>query len=278
MRLSKGNNGAKVLVKSRKLAFKYLVSSSYEVNNKVKASNFIIKPSFILLEKNISSFLEEKLFQIAFAVSKKFDHIFLNTQKNHDNVTLIFNKNCVNIEDVAKAYFKQLKRELGLVFSDKVIVKLSSVQIQRGFIDRAVYFFDDKLILSTAGSFSSVHRHYNLSLSDEENKNLYQKCSVDHGHEYEVRVFLKKTLTKNSDNKFFDLSKLKTLLQQKVLKYFHGKYLNDIVGNTSGEVLVKHCYDQLKPFFSSLELAVELKETRKNSFFYPVNFYNCSNF
>ncbi|MBE8221940.1 MAG: hypothetical protein HAW60_04335 [Bdellovibrionales bacterium] len=55
------------------------------------------------------------------------------------------------------------------------------------------------------------------------------------------------------------------------------KYLNDIVENTSGEVLVKHCYNQLKPCFASLDLGIELKETRKNSFFYPVDFYNCSN-
>ncbi|MBE8221899.1 MAG: hypothetical protein HAW60_04130, partial [Bdellovibrionales bacterium] len=208
----------KLLVKSKKLSFDYLISSSYEINNKIKASNFIIKPSFTLLEKNTSTFLEKELFKIAFVVSKKFDHKFLNTQKNKNDLNLNFNKDCVNIEDIAKNYFDQLKKELNIKFDDKKIVNLSSVQVQRGFVDRATYTFDNKIILSTESRFSSVHRHYNLNLSDKENKNLYKKCSIDHGHEYEIRIFLKKIINNNSDNKFFDLSKLKNVLQKKTLK------------------------------------------------------------
>lgn len=259
-------------IKSQNLSFDYLVSSSYEVHGKGKASNFIIKPSFQLLEKNISGLLENQLFQIALNASKNFDHKFLNTQKSDDNKNFIFNKDCVNIEDIAKAYFDQLKKTLKETFVNEEKVNLFSVQVQRGFVDRANYYHDKTIDLSTASRFSSVHKHYNLDLSKEENKTLYEKCSVDHGHEYEIRIFLKKTLTSHSDYKVFDLPQLKIILKQNIIEALHGKYLNDIVGNTSGEILVKHCYNKLKSFFPDVELGIELQETRKNSFFYPVNF------
>ncbi len=267
-----------MLEKARTLAFNYSISSSYKINNKIKASNFIIQPSWILLQKSIPISVEEKLFTIASATSKKLDHILLNEKSSYKQTGAMFNKENVYIEDIAKVYFYQLQNELKQMEKDKDLVKLFSVQVQRGFVDKATYFFDNKCIISTAGSFSAVHRHYNSDLSDEQNKQLYKKCSVDHGHEYEIRIFLKKTLAKNNDNKFFELSLLKSILEKKILKHFHGKYLNDLVGNTSGEILAKHCYNQIKPALGNTDLAVELNETRKNSFFYPVDFYNCSNF
>lgn len=260
------------LKKPKTLSFNCFISSSYKVNKSLKAANFKISPSFTLTDRIVEiGGLEDKLNKMSIEASKCFDHVFLNDQEYFLDTKNSCAKNSVTMEDLAQAYFYVLSKKLKGNLDSKAYNTLSSVQIQRGFVNQVSYYVDNSFVLSTAGRFSAVHRHYNLELSDKENKDLYKKCSVDHGHEYKIRVFVKKTLKNKETYKVLNLSELQRLLKEKILDLFHGKYLNNIVGNTSGEILIKYCYSRLKPFIKE-NFMLELKETRKNSFFYPVNF------
>jgi 6-pyruvoyltetrahydropterin/6-carboxytetrahydropterin synthase len=108
---------------------------------------------------------------------------------------------------------------------------------------------------------SAVHRHHNPDLSEAENQELYRKCSAVHGHEYKVEVTLKTALP------HMDRKKVDEIVREKIIRPMTGQYLNEIVGNTSGEIIVQKFFDILKPSFAEGELVrVTLRETRKNSF------------
>ena len=116
-----------------------------------------------------------------------------------------------------------------------------------------------------------IHRHHNPELSDQENADLYGQCSRLHGHEYKVEVQLTPV---DGDllqpwNVVIKRQELDDIVFQNLISKFDKKYLNDWVGNTSGEIICRKFFDVLQPKFKDLyKLQLRLCETRKNSFFY----------
>jgi 6-pyruvoyl-tetrahydropterin synthase len=113
---------------------------------------------------------------------------------------------------------------------------------------------------------SSVHRHHNPDLTEEENARLFHKCSRIHGHEYKVEV----TFGVNSEQEQDALTRLRTAreLESKLFEVMRGEYLNDFMGNTSGEIIAQRLFGKARECVGSIVLRVTVRETRKNSFFF----------
>src|SRR5690606_270938 len=93
-----------------------------------------------------------------------------------------------------------------------------------------------------------VHRHHNPVLSDEENVKLYGKCSSLHGHEYIIEVGLSGPL--NEAGLVIPRPEMDFEVQTKLVKPYDKTFLNDKVGNTSGEIIAQHFYRVLRDNFS----------------------------
>jgi 6-pyruvoyltetrahydropterin/6-carboxytetrahydropterin synthase len=110
-----------------------------------------------------------------------------------------------------------------------------------------------------------VHQHYNPDLSVEENEKIYYKCSRMHGHEYKVEV----TVSGQIDTQTglaISRAELDEIVETKVVKPLDLSFLNDHVGNTSGEIIVNHIHQILVKSLGNRLIKVTLRETRKNSF------------
>ena len=116
---------------------------------------------------------------------------------------------------------------------------------------------------------SAVHRHHNPELSAEENRKLYHKCSHTHGHEYLISVTVRGAVDESS-GLVVSRDLMDKIVGEGILEPFTGSYLNDHVGNTSGEIIAARFFDILEPEFlrdGMPDLArVSVQETRKNSF------------
>ncbi len=124
-----------------------------------------------------------------------------------------------------------------------------------------------QVVLGGRTVIQCIHRHWNPDLSAQENKNLYGKCSGLHGHEYQVGVFVTAPLDATSGF-VMPGEDLHHLLQQQIHARYHGQYLNDMVGNTSGEKIALQFYNEIKVGLLTHDLyRVAVRETRKNSFF-----------
>lgn len=110
-----------------------------------------------------------------------------------------------------------------------------------------------------------VHRHHNPNLTGQENAELYGKCSELHGHEYAIEVGLSGSLSKSG--LVWPRPKIENLVSSTILQPFDKTYLNEKIGNTSGEIIAQHFYTLLKQELpEELSLSLRLCETHKNSF------------
>lgn len=129
------------------------------------------------------------------------------------------------------------------------------------------------LIITKRFHFSASHRLSLPELSDKENYHLFGKCSNPngHGHNYELEV----TLEGKQDDRtgyIYDLSKLKLLVNEKIISKVDHKNLNIDVDfmkgvNPTAENLVLKFWEQLEPQFRNLKtklFSVKLYETQNN--------------
>lgn len=123
-----------------------------------------------------------------------------------------------------------------------------------------------RLRLTKAYRIRCVHRHHNPDLSMEENKRLYHKCSAVHGHEYRIEVTLQGEVD-GVTGLLMPRPQLDQIVKSLIVDPLDGQFLNDHLGNTSGEIISERFYRILKSQLPNL-LTVSLRETRKNSFFY----------
>lgn len=115
--------------------------------------------------------------------------------------------------------------------------------------------------------FNSLHRHYNPNLGPKENAKIYRKCSNVHGHEYLLTVIAEGKLPESGrllEDKSFD-----AFVNSEILEIFHGHFLNDIIGNTSGETLLLAICQRIDKKYGEhhLKLHYALRETHRNSFY-----------
>jgi len=162
------------------------------------------------------------------------------------------------LENLAKAIWSRGGKEA-------VVTRLS---VQRGEKSQCVYNGAQDVLFARRFEFSGLHRHNNPELNDQENKDLYGKCSAVHGHEYKLWVAVIGTIDENG--LIVSRSELDSVVKNRVVERFHGQFINDVIGNTSGELLLKFIYDEFRsrpPW--PLKTCFKLIETKKNSFYSP---------
>lgn len=122
------------------------------------------------------------------------------------------------------------------------------------------------LFVTVQTDFRASH---SLGAPEHRRQELGEVCDVEHGHEY----FLRATFQGDIDEVtglLCSRADLSELLENRIRKPLHNKNLNGFLQQTSGEVIAKWCFDQLKSSKLKASLVrVELVETKKNAFTYP---------
>jgi 6-pyruvoyltetrahydropterin/6-carboxytetrahydropterin synthase len=131
-----------------------------------------------------------------------------------------------------------------------------------------------RLSLSRRYSFAASHRLHRSSLSEEENRRIYGKCSnpYGHGHNYIVEV----TVTGPMDpatGMVADLGELDPFVEKQVLEIFDHKYLNEEVAAfhevvPTAENLCMEIFRRLETFCAARLERIRVEETSLNSFEY----------
>ena len=124
--------------------------------------------------------------------------------------------------------------------------------------------------------FNAAHRLFNPQWDDNQNKDVFGKCSNPnfHGHNYELIVKLVGEVDPVTGF-VMDMKKLSDLVQDVVVERFDHKNLNeDCVEfknlNPTAENIVRVIYDLLVPELSrDLKMTLRLYETERNFVEYP---------
>lgn len=125
--------------------------------------------------------------------------------------------------------------------------------------------------------FNAAHRLYSPHLSDEENFDLYGKCSYPnyHGHNYELHVTIIGEI--NPETGFvYDIADLKKIIHEEIVSVYDHRNLNldteDFKSvNPTIENITKKCYEKIRPRISSeYDLRVRCYETIRNYSEYPI--------
>lgn len=102
-------------------------------------------------------------------------------------------------------------------------------------------------------TISCSHRLWDNSLSEQENKKIFGKCSnsPNHGHNYFVDVMLKDE--KLEHGMIINFDEIKKVFKEKIDAIYDHHYLNDLIKElTTAENIAKIFYDVLKERFSML--------------------------
>ncbi len=124
--------------------------------------------------------------------------------------------------------------------------------------------------------FNAAHRLFNSQWDDEQNKEIFGKCSNPnyHGHNYELIVKLVGEVDP-ATGFVMDMKKLSDLVQENVIEKFDHKNLNEDCLefknlNPTAENIVKVIYDILvKEISKELKMTLRLYETERNFVEYP---------
>jgi 6-pyruvoyltetrahydropterin/6-carboxytetrahydropterin synthase len=131
-----------------------------------------------------------------------------------------------------------------------------------------------KISLTRRYRFSASHRLHSSRFSEEQNRELYGKCSNPHGHghNYIVEVTVAGPVDP-ATGMIANLGELDPFVEREVVEAFDQKYLNeeipefrDLVPTT--ENLCREIYRRLKPFPAARLERVRIEETSNNSFEY----------
>jgi 6-pyruvoyltetrahydropterin/6-carboxytetrahydropterin synthase len=124
--------------------------------------------------------------------------------------------------------------------------------------------------------FNAAHRLYNSQWSDQQNNDIFGKCSLPHyhGHNYEMEI---KVVGVPDENTGFvmDMKKLSDLVNEKVIERFDHKNLNLDTEefkqlNPTAENIAIVIFNLLRPHIKAEhELYIRLYETPRNFVEYP---------
>lgn len=187
------------------------------------------------------------------------DHRYLNSDVE------FFKSHVPTIENIALFSFNYLK-------ALKLGSHLAKVSVQDQGVCIAQAIDTQNICISYQFSLSVLHRHHRVDLSEDENMNLYGKCSRVHGHRYEVELVFSGEPDLSS-GLLISPDVVRQTFETQIKNRFEGRFLNDEFGNTSGELIISRLYEILRIHFDSdLFRGIRLKETRKNSFSLLPNF------
>ncbi len=134
-----------------------------------------------------------------------------------------------------------------------------------------------KVYVTRTVEFNASHRLYNPDLSEDENREIYGKCSNTngHGHNYELEITVS-GIVDPSTGFLLDMKELKEILEKEIMNRFDHRHLNfdveelkDTIPST--EVLAVTVWNILTAAFQryiNKEITlheVTIHETRKNS-------------
>lgn len=128
-----------------------------------------------------------------------------------------------------------------------------------------------KITVFRKAHFNAAHRLFNPNWSDEQNQNVFGKCSNPnyHGHNYQLEVAVKGEIDPDTGY-VIDIENLKRLIKEKIEERFDHKNLNLDTKefkslNPTAENIAKVIWQILRAELSSdLELKVRLYETERN--------------
>ena len=123
--------------------------------------------------------------------------------------------------------------------------------------------------LSKRFTFSAAHYIKNEKLSDEENVNLFGKCTKVHGHNYTLIVHFIGAVDPET-GVIINLSQAKQVIEPLLARLDHS-LVNEFIGSlATTENLSKYIYDELRCKFTTVKsLQIEVWETENNCFIYP---------
>jgi 6-pyruvoyltetrahydropterin/6-carboxytetrahydropterin synthase len=134
-----------------------------------------------------------------------------------------------------------------------------------------------KIYVTRKIEFNAAHRLFNPELSEEENRQIYGKCSAlhGHGHNYVIEITLYGPVDRKTGF-LFDLKELKTMLEEEIVARFDHRHLNFDVSELANcvpttEILAITIWDILESRLRSItnkEISlheVRIHETGKNS-------------
>ena len=195
-----------------------------------------------------SSLPESEFRQKLYDTSRLIDHKFLNEDLDE------FKTGAVTLERIALF----LKSQLGVPGAEVKVTENNRCSVET--------LADQSLVLTVFESLSAVHKHWNESLNESQNKELYGKCSGLHGHEYNIEV----SVAGDMDQETGLLSSreyLKSRIHETVVLPLDGSYLNEHLGNTSGEKIALEVLRRVKNSGVAQQIhRVVVRETLKNSF------------
>jgi 6-pyruvoyltetrahydropterin/6-carboxytetrahydropterin synthase len=124
--------------------------------------------------------------------------------------------------------------------------------------------------------FNAAHRLYNGAWSDQQNADVFGKCSLPHyhGHNYELEIKVTGEIDERTGF-VMDMKKLSDLVQEVVVEKFDHKNLNLDTEefrelNPTAENIAVVIYKLLRPHIdNSLDLKLRLYETPRNYVEYP---------
>ncbi|MGH9688626.1 MAG: 6-carboxytetrahydropterin synthase [Candidatus Acidiferrales bacterium] len=130
------------------------------------------------------------------------------------------------------------------------------------------------LSLTRRYRFSASHRLHSRHFSEEQNWQLYGKCSnpYGHGHNYVVEVTLGGPVDP-STGMIANLGELDPFVEREVIEAFDHKYLNEQIAEfrevvPTTENLCREIYRRLESFPAARLERVRIEETSNNSFEY----------
>ena len=123
------------------------------------------------------------------------------------------------------------------------------------------------IYLTRRVTFSSSHRLYSSKLTEEENWNIFDKCSYEngHGHNYELYITLKGSADPIT-GMLMNVSELKQIVQKHVLDEFDHRHLNKDLSEfktlqPTVENIIVVIWNRLKPHCKNMLYELKLTET-----------------
>ncbi len=185
------------------------------------------------------------------SIKDKYDHSFVNELSEFVSQNPTF-------ERLACQIFKECSSSLGN--------GLVSVELRVPGMGHVTAQSSKEATITLFSKINCVHRHHNPDLTMAENKELFGKCSGLHGHEYKLEFSLRGAL--NDNGQVESWSNVHKIIQNKVINKYDKTYLNDLMGNTSGELIIKLFFSELQSEWPDhLKPSLTLRETLKNSFY-----------
>jgi 6-pyruvoyltetrahydropterin/6-carboxytetrahydropterin synthase len=122
------------------------------------------------------------------------------------------------------------------------------------------------LTITKAFTFDAAHRLYLKDLTEEENREIYGKCSCFHGHTYRLQVTVSGKI--QPTGMIINFTDLKQLVTDRILSRYDHACLNELAEYkdqpTTAENMVRHIFDVLTPCLEKKGIAltrVRLYET-----------------